>query len=60
MLHEEHLDEEDSAAGFASPLIPKVDSFFLTSAEPQFGHCTLVELNTSFSNSAAHLLHLYS
>ena len=43
MLQEPHPEDDPPEKGVASPLIPKVESFFFTSSEPHLGQLTFVE-----------------
>jgi hypothetical protein len=52
--------EELPEKGFSTPLMPKVENFFVTSAPSHLGHLTSVEPKTSFSNSSPQEPHLYS
>jgi hypothetical protein len=45
---------------FSTPLMPKVENFFMTLSEAHSGHDTVVFPKTSFSNSRLHAAHLYS
>ena len=57
---EEQPEELEPAKGLSTPLIPKVENFFVTSSLSHLGHFTTVELITSISKSLPHAPHLYS
>lgn len=59
MLHEVQ-PEADPEKGLSTPLIPKVENFFLTLSDEQLGQVTATLLKTSFSNSLLQALHKYS
>lgn len=59
MLHDVQ-PEVDPEKGLLTPLIPKVENFFLTLSDEQLGQFTATLLKTSFSNSVLQALHIYS
>jgi hypothetical protein len=54
LLQELLQPDEEPAKGFSTPLMPKLDIFFLTSFDEHFGQSTTVLLNTSFSKFSQH------
>jgi hypothetical protein len=54
LLQELLQPEEEPAKGLSTPLMPKLDIFFLTSFDEHFGQSTTVLLNTSFSKFSQH------
>jgi len=60
LLQEVQPADDEPAKGFWTPLMPKAESFFMSSLEEHFGQQTSLFPKTRISKSSPHPLHWYS